>query len=299
MMNHRPWPDQICPLCKAKARWLVGRQDFVLYACQGCGIHFRVFALRSEPQSDHFTQVDMPLYSRSVQVARERSYQQLLDAVQLVVPTGRWLDVGCSFGWLLNYARTRGFEPHGIEPSPGAAAAALSNGLQVTIGLYPDTDPISPPYQVISFMDVLEHLVDPCLVLRSARSQLIRGGALVVQLPDRECFMYRMAVLMFRFSGGRWDAPLRRLYLDGLDFPHVYYHSRKSLRALLEQNGFVIAHEYRAPTGSWDTMIDRVTYLEQPAARALSPRWTALGAGVLQVLDNMWGHGGLLVMIAK
>jgi hypothetical protein len=78
-----------------------------------------------------------------------------------------------------------------------------------------------------------------------------------------------------------------------------YYHSSKSLRALLAQQGFALTHAYRAPTGSWDTMLDRVTYLEQPTARALSPRLTALGAGVLQVCDNLWGHGGLLVMIAQ
>jgi SAM-dependent methyltransferase len=241
----------------------------------------------------------MEAYSRSVKIVRERSYQQLVDAVQKYVSAGRWLDIGCSFGWLLDYARLRGFDPYGVEPSSNAAHTALDKGIPITIGEYPRTSPINPPYDVISFMDVIEHLPDPSFVLKSVRGHLAPNGALVVQLPDRECLMYRTALWMCKLSGGHLAGPLKRLYLAGLDFPHAYYFSRSSLQSLLAGNGFSIVHEYRAPTGTWDTMVDRVAYLEHPAGAEGIARVMAWGAGVLQVLDNVLGHGGLLVVISQ
>ncbi len=300
MINHQKQAPNYCPLCESATRQLVtdGR-GFTLYACLGCGVHFRHFGDFTGQQHDHFVQVEMDLYSRSVQIVRERSYRQLVDAVQALVPDGRWLDVGCSFGWLLDYVRARGFDPQGIEPSPSAAHVAREKGLPIVIGEYPEARPPSPPYQVISFMDVLEHLPDPYVVLESAKAHLAPNGVLVIQLPDRECLMYRVALWMFKLSGGRMAMPLKRLYLDGLDFPHVYYYSPKSLQAMLKRSEFEVVRECRASTGSWDTMTERVAYLERPGTNKAIARLVVIGASVLQTLDNLLGHGGLLVMLAR
>ncbi len=300
MTDNTEQGPQSCPLCGSRARQLVtdGRQ-FTLCACSGCGVHFRLFDGAAGHQTDHFVQVEMGLYLRSVQVVRERSYQQLLDAVQAFVTGGRWLDIGCSFGWLLDYVHARGFEPQGIEPSPGAAGIARDKGLPVEVGEYPRTLPPAPPYQVISFMDVLEHLPDPRMILKNVKTHLASAGVLVVQLPDRECLMYQTALWMFKLSGGRLAMPLKRLYLDGLDFPHVYYYSSKSLQAMLVRNEFEVVHKYRASTGSWDTMMERVAYLERPGTNKVLVRLVAIGTGILQVLDNLSGHGGLLVMLSR
>lgn len=287
---------KLCPICQGKANSLVS-EPFALYACAGCGVHFR--QIGQGHAQDHFVQVDLASYSRSVQVVRERSYQKLVEAVRPHAPDGRWLDVGCSFGWLLRYVQSRGFDPHGVEPSPSAASAAQASGLPVEMGLYPDKDGGKAPYQVISFMDVLEHLPNPLPSLEAARRHLTSDGVLVAQVPDRECLMYRTALLMARASGNRLGGPLRRLYLDGLDFPHVYYHSRRSLGRLLEQSGFAILQAYYTPIGSLDTSVDRVAYLKKPGQRTTTVWILALGVGLLQVLDNCRGHGGLLTMLGK
>ena len=290
---------EACLLCHGEMRQLVtDRRGFTLYACTGCGVHFCPPA-PAAIHHDHFVQVDMPAYSRSVKTVRERSYRHLVDAVQKYVPAGRWLDIGCSFGWLLDYTRVRGFDPYGIEPSSNAAHAALDKGIPILIGEYPQMAPINPPYQVISFMDVLEHLPDPSFVLNSVRGHLAPNGALVVQLPDRECLMYRTALWMCKLSRGHLAGPLKRLYLAGLDFPHTYYFSRNCLQSLLARDGFRVVYDYRAPTGSWDTMVDRVGYLEHSNGAKAITRMIAWGAGVLQVLDNLLGHGGLLVVISQ
>lgn len=277
---------------------LASEQQFVLYACTNCGVHYREHGDGGR-EEDHFKQVEMESYSRSVQVIRERSFKALVEVVRSYLPNGRWLDVGCSFGWLLHYVRSLGFDPYGIDPSPFAARAARNAGLLVEIGIYPRVDGGGVPYQVISFIDVLEHLPDPFFVLRSVRHHLAPEGVLVVQVPDRECLMYQIALLMFGVSRGHLGDPLRRLYLDGLDFPHIYYHTQKSLNLLLEKSGFQVLRQYRSPIGSLDTMMDRVVYLDESNARKGRDRVLAFGASILQAIDNIWGHGGLLVTVSK
>jgi SAM-dependent methyltransferase len=261
-------------------------------------VHFQVLA-DWDDQVDHFTQVRMASYSRSVQIVRERSYRTLVDAVRTYVRAGRWLDVGCSFGWLLQYVRTRGFDPYGVEPSPSAAQDARGRGLRVVVGEYPDVGGKDAPYQVISLIDVLEHIANPFLVLRAVRRHLTPEGILVVQVPDRECLLYRTALLLSWIGGERLGGSLRRLYLHGLDFPHLFYYHHYSLKMLLEREGFQVLCEYRAPIGSLDTALERVAYLEGPRRGAMVNRTLALGVCLLQVLDNIFQHGGLLVTVSR
>jgi 2-polyprenyl-3-methyl-5-hydroxy-6-metoxy-1,4-benzoquinol methylase len=261
-------------------------------------VHFQV-RVDWDDQVDHFTQVRMASYSRSVQVVRERSYRTLVEAVRAYVREGQWLDVGCSFGWLLQYVQTRGFDPYGVEPSPSAAQDARDRGLHVAVGEYPDVGGKAAPYQVISLIDVLEHIANPFLVLRAARRHLTPGGILVIQVPDRECLLYSTALLLSWIGGERLGGPLRRLYLQGLDFPHLFYYHDHSLKMVLEREGFQVLRRYRASIGSLDTALERVAYLEGPRKGAMV-NWTlALGVCLLQVLDNMFQHGGLLVTISR
>jgi SAM-dependent methyltransferase len=238
-------------------------------------------------------------YSRSVQVVRERSYDTFVSLVESVVPAGRWLDVGCSFGWLLSYVRNRGFEPYGVELSPGAASVARKNGLQVSVGRYPEVDGGGAPYQVISIIDVLEHLHDPLSALQTAWSHLSPDGVLLVQVPDREVMLYRTALLLFRITRGYVAHPLQRLYLYGFDSPHVCYHSRNSLSTLLESSGFRMVQEQCAAIGSLDTVVHRVRYV-QGSTMARAASWLlAFGVATLQLAHSVRGHGGLILSLSR
>jgi SAM-dependent methyltransferase len=297
-MTRQELSVQNCPLCSGVCQQIVAYQDLTLYLCKECGVHFRVFDFQNHHQ-DHFAQVNAEAYSRSIQVIRECSYPRLIQTIQKLVTDGRWLDVGCSYGWLLDHVRKFGFEPYGIEPSANAADTASKKGISVEIGTYPETRSHRAPFQVISFMDVLEHLSVPQVALIAANQDLASSGVLVIQVPDRECFMYKVALQIYKVSRGRLSMPLKRLYLYGLDFPHVFYFSKESMEALLNKHGFEVMQGYRAPTGNWKTMIDRVSYLEQGGNTSLITKIIAFGAGLLQSIDNIRGHGGLLVLLCQ
>ena len=71
-------------------------------------------------------------------------------------------------------------------------------------------------------MDVLEHTGDPQAVLRECNRILKPGGILAINVPDNNSWLHKI-------MGRRWF-----FYLS----VHLYYFSRKTLRALLNKTGF-------------------------------------------------------------
>ena len=228
---------------------------------------------------------------------RLRSYAALVNRVHKHVPSGKWLDVGCSYGWLLKYVNQRGYSGYGIEPSAPAATRAQQESLQVRTGLFPEAMTSGEQFDVISFMDVLEHFEEPGDALTAAREHLSPQGALVIQVPDQACWLFRLAEGMYRLSGGRVSFALRRLWLDGFDFPHQFYFTRSSLSLLLQRSGFEILDWQRTAIGHPAEALDRVAY----ANNSINLRNLAVGmaVGLINLADSACGHGGLLTIIAR
>src|ERR1044071_7641960 len=101
-------------------------------ACGGCGAG----ATMPRPSAEDLARCYEASYGYSthdlIEAEKRRRAAALL--AWSGVRTGRILDVGCMFGFLLDEARDRGLAPCGIELSPGAAAAAAAKGHDVFTG---------------------------------------------------------------------------------------------------------------------------------------------------------------------
>jgi 2-polyprenyl-3-methyl-5-hydroxy-6-metoxy-1,4-benzoquinol methylase len=250
-------------------------------------------------QPDHFAGIQLEQYFRSVKATRERSYAQLLSQVKQVVPNGSWLDVGCSYGWLLHAISQHGFQGEGIEPSHAAAEHARQAGLTIHTGLFPQDLASDQRYNVISFMDVLEHLEEPHTALLEAKRRLLPHGALVIQVPDQACFLYRLAEWMHRSTSGKLGFAWRRLWLLDFDFPHRTYFNRTALTRLLELAGWEVRACWRSPLGDPVQAFDRVSYARQAGFSLLTNSIVACGVASIQLADLACGHGGLITVIAQ
>jgi len=147
----------------------------------------------------------------------------------------RVLDVGAGHGWYLEAAGREGACAEGIEPDVEIAESARMRGLRVTTGYFPEAVRGLPPFDVICFHDVLEHIVDLPGALSACRALLVPGGLLVVSAPDAGGTLYAVARLLaaLRFCG-----PLGRLWQLGYPSPHVSYFSRGTLRRVAGRFGF-------------------------------------------------------------
>lgn len=148
------------------------------------------------------------------------------------VPGGRLLDVGCGRGDLL--ARFDGsYELHGIELSDA--------GLELARGRLPDADlrsgdiqvsiPFEGPFDVITAINVIEHLVDPASALRNFGQLQDPGALLVVHLPTIGSVGQRR-----RYEGSYAKDPT-----------HVYRPSGDELVRLVEPVGYDCLRRAYAP----------------------------------------------------
>lgn len=97
----------------------------------------------------------------------------------------RVLDVGCNqggFGAALKLERPD-IEVYGVEPNAEAAAIAAERLDRVVVGTFPEAVP-GGSFDVITFLDVLEHMVDPLGALEAARGLLTPDGVVLASMPN-------------------------------------------------------------------------------------------------------------------
>lgn len=112
-------------------------------------------------------------------------YPQRYDWVAAHAPKGRFLDVGCEYGYLGAALKDRGFDAIGIDPGADAATIGTERlGIPIEIGLY--TAEAFPPqsFDVVAAEGVAYYF-RPSLraFLDIAKGHLRPGGVVYVQLP--------------------------------------------------------------------------------------------------------------------
>jgi 2-polyprenyl-3-methyl-5-hydroxy-6-metoxy-1,4-benzoquinol methylase len=148
------------------------------------------------------------------------------------VPGGRLLDVGCGLGLFLETMRGE-FELFGIDLSEyaiGQAGQRLA-GARLTVASLTDGLPFDETFDVVTAINIYEHLEDPGAGLDAVRSALRQGGLLVAHLPT---------------IGNRVQA---RLYAGSYaaDPTHIYRPSGRQFSALAERHGFATVSYSFAP----------------------------------------------------
>ena len=140
-------------------------------------------------------------------------------------PGARYLEVGCGFGFALDYAtRARGWVGRGIDPSPIAVAARGKLGLDIRNHYLSREEAAGEDADVVMAGEVVEHMSDPPAFIAILRTALKPGGTLVLTTPDRAAL--------------RRDAPLAQLVPILSVGAHVVLQTVRSLRLLLERAGF-------------------------------------------------------------
>jgi SAM-dependent methyltransferase len=101
------------------------------------------------------------------------------------------LDVGAGSGILVQEALASGFAAKGIEPSSPLQAIAAQRGLPVVHGLLPNSE-LPGPFDVVTLIDVIEHVRDPIDLVRRIKSVMAPDGIFVVVTPDVDSVAARM-----------------------------------------------------------------------------------------------------------
>src|SRR5687768_6547754 len=195
------------------------------WRCARCGHAW----LHPAPTTEELTQYYNTVYAvpRDLYVAHVPREHRALKSVfnRHGIRPGRMLEVGCSYGAMLDAFRRDGWEVEGIELDSRAAEIARSfYGLRVHQGRLEDVRArLSDAYDTLTLYHVLEHVEDPAAFIRGLAALCRPDGVLVIKTPNPRSFAARALA-------GWWEwyaAP-----------QHVHLFSASSLRALLEAGGF-------------------------------------------------------------
>jgi len=144
------------------------------------------------------------------------------------------LDVGCGpggFGRSLRGALGAEARIVGVEAmETSAARARVGHGYdEVVRGYFPEAlDGRADRFDLVTFIDVLEHLVDPWAALAAARDRLEPGGRVLALVPNIQVWYILGGLLR-----GRWD------YADQgtLDRTHLRFFTKATMIELFEGAG--------------------------------------------------------------
>lgn len=115
------------------------------------------------------------------------------------------LDVGCSFGMFGYHLKQKGCIVDGIEIYPPAfekSKTLLDHVFQLNLNSLDEIDQTieDQKYHAITFMDVLEHLENPDLVLQLFKKKLKPHGKVYISLPNVVNIVTRLKFLFGHFT---------------------------------------------------------------------------------------------------
>lgn len=242
-----------CPLCEHAARelgvadcqrhslWHDGLPTTLQWMqCEACHHVFTRHYWTEQGLAEVFKRAHEGQLAGSGQVSPDAKRAKWLPVVERVVallggyqamlsyqPAASWVDVGCGDGALMMTAADFGFEAVGIDAWHETVARLAALGFRAFQGDFMDKR-FDKPLDVLSLMDVLEHLPYPRRALAKAHEMLADGGVLVISLPDLGCSTWRQL-----------DALKANPYWYEIEHHHNF--SRRRLMALLEESGFEVA----------------------------------------------------------
>jgi len=179
-------------------------------------------------------------------------------------PPGRALDAGCGHGAIVYELADRGFDAYGVDVSPWIIEQAqMTSDPRLTdrfaVGDLAEI-PFEGSFDLITCLEVLEHLPKPVDALRAMRARLRPNGRLIATTPNLKPTIPWL-----------WDA-------EAVDPTHISVHEPSWWRHALENADFAVRRVS--------------TFVSVPVFWRLHPmfaRWIPLGRrsgpGVLMIAD--------------
>lgn len=220
----------VCPVCSAEVRELYQRKNgHDIYVCDACKVRYvspMPGALEGLYAENYFAGADEGFGYVDYDADKEPmvgAFKKYIRLIQKLSPNAKsLLDVGAATGFFLDIARKEGFSVAGVEISAFAAQKGRDKGIEMTTGTL---DQVTGTFDVISMLDLIEHVTDPRAELKKAHALLSPDGLLVINTPDA-------GSLYAKAMGPKWH----------LIVPpeHLFYFDRTNLANLLAQEGFAV-----------------------------------------------------------
>lgn len=158
---------------------------------------------------------------------------RILDSLNPITGEHRLFELGCGNGSVANSLTFRGWDVTGVDPSiEGIEQAHIAYpNLRLEIGSgYDDLVKRYGQFPIVLSLEVIEHIYAPRQYVKSVFDLLCPGGTSIFSTPYHG-YWKNLALAL----SGRMDRHFTALW----DHGHIKFWSMETLRALLEETGFV------------------------------------------------------------
>jgi len=153
--------------------------------------------------------------------------RKAISSIKKYKPRGKLMDIGCAYGYFVNYASKKGFDASGFDISEYAIRRGydmfplVKNKLRCSdiTGLK-----IDKKFDVITAFEVLEHCRSLGKSVEKIKKMLKPNGILLITVPDAEIFPEhedRDETHVWRMAMDEWQNEMERLGLKCLE--RFYY----------------------------------------------------------------------------
>jgi 2-polyprenyl-3-methyl-5-hydroxy-6-metoxy-1,4-benzoquinol methylase len=221
------WDKIACPVCDGKAfTSLFTKDEEPFVECQQCSLTM----INPRPRYANILKGYTREYSQGYINKKDKKIRRAKRRVRKmkkILPEGRWLDIGCSAGFILSVAKSADYETYGIEIDPLGVKHAreilgLDNIFQGTFEEHHFDDNF---FDIITMYDVIEHVQDLNEIINELKRILSKNGVIEIWTPDI----------------GHWRVPKLLIEWEAIKpSEHLYYFNKKTLSMILHKHGLKI-----------------------------------------------------------
>lgn len=221
------WDKIACPVCDGKAfTSLFTKDEEPFVECQQCSLTM----INPRPRYANILKGYTREYSQGYINKKDKKIRRAKRRVRKmkkILPEGRWLDIGCSAGFILSVAKSADYETYGIEIDPLGVKHAreilgLDNIFQGTFEEHHFDDNF---FDIITMYDVIEHVQDLNEIINELKRILSKNGVIEIWTPDI----------------GHWRVPKLLIEWEAIKpSEHLYYFNNKTLSMILHKHGLKI-----------------------------------------------------------
>jgi len=159
-------------------------QHLDIFICSSCHTYFEnVTKLQNAIKSHYRTLFDTD-YEQG-RPHRTLAFRRVLNKIRDIKSHGKLLDIGCATGAFLMEAKKHSYTVYGVEPSTwGSSIARKKYHLNVQTKSIENINFPDNYFDVVTLLDVIEHLYDPATTLKRISIMVKKGGLICVVTPN-------------------------------------------------------------------------------------------------------------------
>ncbi len=228
-----------CPLCDSSTFSIIGNErGLSVVRCKKCELIYTNPRAKNAQENyfgdaDAFFSEARLIFKGKKVHHRDRNYEYELKKIKKIKPEGAFLDIGTNMGFFLRKVKEAGWKAEGVEPSPALSKIAREQfDLNIHTTFLENADLPAKHYDVITLIDVFEHVTNPKALLSKCNELLKDDGIIAIKVPngDYNYFKQQLATLLNKTASmDVWDC-----------CEHVVHYTPRTFKKMAESCGFKV-----------------------------------------------------------